>query len=792
MRRLLLRVGAGLAALALLAAVSGWLALRTSLPMLDGRVATHVLSERVSVERDDEGAVTVSGRTRTDVAFGLGYAHAQDRFFQMDLLRRAAAGELSALLGTATLDTDRELRVHRFRTVAHASVAAAPAEQRALIEAYAAGVNAGLAGLRGRPFEYLLLHADPEPWRAEDTVLAALAMFVQLQEVDGHRKIERGLLRDALPASVVAFVYGAARDWEAALDGSRSDRPALPAAADYDLAHVGKLDFEPPQRHSRSRSGAGSNNWAIGGSRTATGAALVANDMHLGLRVPNTWYHARLRVNDPTGAAVDVTGVTLPGTPLVITGSNTHLAWAFTNSYGDYQDVIRAVPDPADPGRYLTASGSQPFTRSHERILVRGGAAVELDVVGTEWGPVVYRDERGFAYALEWTAHLPAAVNLELLGIERATSVSEALAVAARAGIPAQNFVTGDAAGHIAWTIAGQIPTRRGGDASVPRASTDPEIGFSGWVGTAERPAIVDPSAGQIATANARVVGGAALATIGDGGYDRGARARQILADLAARGDRQAPPDALAVQLDDRALFLDRWHLLLVGLLDAAAVDGQPRRADLKAVLASWSGHAAVTDAAYRLVRAFRAEAERRVFFALIAPARAKSPGFRFTVPASFEGPLWTLIEERPAHLLPPGHKDWRAFLLSTVDASLAGLESECPKLADCTWGRTNTTRIRHPLSAAVPGLSGLLDMPSEMLPGDEDMPRVQGASFGASERFAVSPGHEAEAYFEMPGGQSGHPLSPYYRRGHERWARGEPPAPFLPGPPAHTLTLTP
>jgi penicillin G amidase len=792
MRRTLLRIGAGLAVLALLAVAAAWLALRASLPVLDGRVSARALGERVSIERDADGAVTVSGGTRDDVAFGLGYAHAQDRFFQMDLLRREAAGELSALLGAGTLDADRELRVHRFRAVARASLAAAAPEQRALIEAYAAGVNAGLGSLRARPFEYLLLRAAPEPWRAEDSVLAVLAMFVELQERDGHRKIERGLVRDALPESVARFVYAAARDWEATLDGSRSDGPVVPAAADYDLARVGKLDFEPPPRHTRSRPATGSNNWAVAGARTASGAALVANDMHLGIRVPNTWYHARLRVAGAHGAAVDVTGVTLPGTPAVVTGSNSHVAWGFTNSYGDYEDVIRVVPDPADAGRYLTASGSRPFTHARERILVRDGATVELDVLGTEWGPVLARDETGGGYVLEWTAHDAAAVNLDLVALERVATVADALAVAARAGIPAQNFVTGDAAGHIGWTIAGQIPRRRGGDPAAPRPSTDPEVGFAGWVAPGDRPVIVDPPAGQIATANARVVGGAALATIGDGGYDRGARAQQIQAAVAARGSQQTPRDALAVQLDDRALFLERWRRLLADLLDAGAVDGHPRRAELQATLRSWSGHAAVADPAYRLVRAFRAEVERRVFFALIAPARAKNPGFRFVVPPSFEGPLWMLLEQRPAHLLPPGHKDWPAFLLAAADAALAGLEPDCPKLADCTWGRANLTRIRHPLSPALAALGPLLDMPAEMLPGDEDMPRVQGQAFGASERFAVSPGHEAEAYFEMPGGQSGHPLSTYYRAGHERWARGEPPAPFLPGAAVHTLTLVP
>jgi penicillin amidase len=790
MQKLMLRIGAGLVLVTLLAGGAGWYTLRSSLPVVDGRRTVHELGAAVTIERDGRGVVTISASQRRDLGYALGFAHGQDRLFQMDLLRRASAGELSALLGPAALASDRQLRVHRFRAVADAAVAAASPDERALLEAYAAGVNAGAASLAVRPFEYLLLQTAPEPWRPVDTLLVAFTLFVQLQDADGHTKLQRGLVHAALPEAAAKFVYATAPEWEAALDGSHSDAPVVPAPTDYDLRRLGDLDFDPP-RHSRSRAPAGSNNWAIAGSRTASGAALVANDQHLGLHVPNIWYHARLRLAAAERAPIDVTGTTLPGVPLVLAGSNGHVAWGFTNSYGDYEDVIVAVPDPVDQGRYLTATGSRPFTHARERILIKGAAPVDLDVVGTEWGPVIGRDSSGRALALEWVAHDAAAVNLGLQGLESATSVTEALAVAARVGMPAQNFVVGDAAGHIGWTIAGRIPRRRPGDAAVPRLSTDPAVGFAGWVAAADYPRIVDPATGQIATANARAVGGAALATIGDGGYDRGARAGRIQADLLARGDRQTPSDMLALQLDDAAVFLERWRTRLLALLDAAATAGHPRRAELRAVLGSWSGRAAVDDAAYRLVRVFRAEVERRVFYALIAPARAQNPAFRFEPPLTFEGPLWMLLEQQPAHLVPPGSANWREFLLLAADAAVASLDAQCARLSECTWGRANVIRIRHPLSGAVPGLAALLDTPAEPLPGDHDMPRVLTPSFGASERFGVSPGHEDQAYFEMPGGQSGHPLSPYFRADHEAWAHGEP-APFLPGPAVHVLALVP
>jgi penicillin amidase len=785
----LLCVSGGILAVILVVVAAAWLSLAGSLPVLDGRVRSPALGFPVTIERDSRGAVTIEGSRRTDLSYAMGFAHAQDRFFQMDLLRRASAGELSALFGSATLVADRQLRVHGFRERARVAFAAGSPAERSLVEAYTAGVNAGVQSLQVSPFEYLLLHVKPQRWEPEDCFLVGLAMFLQLQEADGHSKQQRGLVRENLPETGARFVYAQSDQWNAAIDGTKLDPPRVPSPEDYDLRTLGALDFNAPVGAVDPPMAAGSNNWALAGARTATRAALVANDMHLTIRVPNTWYHIRLKL-DAGDQSVDVTGVSLPGTPLVVAGSNRHVAWGFTNSNGDFEDVVSLVPDPNDPDRYLTADGPYSFIHTKETIEVKGGNPVELDVVGTKWGPVIGKDAGGHALALEWTAHDPAALNMALVDLEGAQSVNDAVAVANRVGIPAQNFVVGDTAGHIAWTIAGKIPLRHQGDSSVPRLSTEP-IGFLGWVAPADYPRIVDPASRQIATANAPVVGGAALMTLGDGGYDRGTRAVRILSDLAANGDKQTPADQLAVQLDDAAIFLERWRNVLAAILDEQATTDHPRRAELRLALDGWSGHARVDDAAYRLVRAFRSEVEKGVFFALIAPARAKNPSFRFTPPSSFEGPLWAVVEQQPKHLLPPGSANWREFLLAAADSVVAALSAECPQLTRCTWGQANLSRIRHPLSNALPELGLLTDMPVEPLAGDKDMPRVAGPSFGASERFAVSPDHEAEAYLHMPGGQSGHPLSPYFRTEFDAWARGVA-VPFLPGIAEHRLILSP
>jgi penicillin amidase len=778
--------GVALLGALLLAALAAWLMLRASLPILDGQVLTGVRAG-VRLERDADGVPTVTAQNRDDLAFGLGYLHAQDRFFQMDLLRRAAAGELAALLGPALLPADRELRRHRFRDVARHAVANLDAPTRAVLEAYASGANAGLQALHSRPFEYWLLRVEPKPWTAEDTVLCAQAMFLQLQDSTGHLQLQRALLRATLPEPLWRFIEAGAPEWDAAIDGSSSEPPRIPDSEEIDLRSLGALPVEPPEKRAGPLDAAGSNNWAVAGSGTAHGAALIANDMHLGLRVPNTWYRARLI--ELAAEGFDEVGVTLPGTPSLVAGSNGHIAWGFTNSYGEYSKVIRLVPVSEDPDAYATAAGIKTLSYVDELIEVKGGESEHLKVAMTPWGPVMGTDWQKRPYVLDWVAHDPAALNLNILALEHAGSAAEALRLAGGFGIPGQNFLVGDAAGHIGWTIAGRLPRHSDAPPALPQLSTDRIVGFEGWLTPGESPQVIDPAEGMLWSANARVVGGDAARLVGDDGMDRGARAAQIHADLRTAPRPLAPLASLGVQLDDRAVFLERWRALLAEVIERSPGDAAAARA--RDVLARWSGHAAADDPAYRLVLEYRREVEARVFYMLVSPARREASDFEFEIPASFEGPLWRLVEARPPHLLATAYANWDA-LLAQAWVAAARLPRQCADLRSCSWGRVNAVRIAHPLSAAVPFLHGLLDMPDLELSGaHDDMPRIQGPAFGASERFSVSPGYEREGYFHMPGGESGHPLSPYYRRGFEAWAQGRP-TPLLPGPAVHELVLMP
>jgi penicillin amidase len=787
MKRWITRLLAGTFFLALAGVILAWATLHGSLPPLDGTIEAPGITARATIERDAAGIATITARTRSDLAFATGFAHGQDRYFQMDLIRRQGAGELAALVGPAAVEADRRYRFHRFRARARDQVARLSPTEREILERYAAGVNAGLASLSTKPFEYLLLKSEPEPWRPEDTVLVTYTMFLMLNDPRGTRDVRRGLVQRLVPADVYAWLYPQGTPWDAPLMGEPRARAPLPPPETYSVREY--RDEAPPAGEVGKQPLHGSNNWAVAGELTATGRAIVSNDMHLGLAAPNIYYRARLVV--PGDGGREVTGVTLPGAPFVIAGSNTRVAWGYTNSYGDWTDAVVLRPGD-EPGTYRTPEGDLPFEEYREVIQVKGAEPVEMRIRETVWGPV----DEGAGYpdgeiAVSWIAHKPEAVNLHILELEQADSVDAALDVANSMGLPPQNFVVGDAAGNIGWTIAGRIPVRTDFDPTLP-ADWSRTHGWSGWLDSTRYPRIVNPPAARIWTANARVVDGDALAVIGDGGYDLGARARQIRDSLFVR-EAFEPGDMLEIQYDDRAVFLGPWRGLLLELLDDQRTASDARLAEYRRLVEDWIPRAAPESTGYRLVRAFRLEVQARLFHGLMAPVRAEyGDGMALRLSNQFEAPMWSLLTERPDHLLPGAYDSWDDLLLAAVLQTIRHFEENyAGPLARRTWGELNTAEIRHPLSQAVPMLAGWLDMPREPLNGDVDLPKAQGPRFGASERFSVSPGDEANGLMHMPTGQSGHPLSPFYRAGHEDWVHGRP-SPFLPGPARHALNLEP
>jgi penicillin amidase len=787
-RRLLAALAVALVVLLLVIYAS----IRASLPALDGERDAPIQSA-IAIERDSLGVPSIRAETRRDVAWATGYLHAQDRFFQMDLSRRFAAGELAELFGVIALEPDRRMRIHRFRHVAQQVIERANPEERALLDAYVAGVNAGIGSLASRPFEYWLLRAKPQLWRAEDTILVVLSMYEQLNYTAFNAESSRGLVRDEVPAALYRFIYQRGTEWDAPVIGAPMQPEPIPSPDEINLRGAALAQARPFVSLDEADLLPGSNNWAVAGALTASGHALLANDMHLGLGIPNTWYRAHWQVitQTDTAAKTDMVGVTLPGVPALVAGSNGHVAWGFTNSYGDWTDLIVLREDAAHPYEYATPFGYRAFERQRETIKVKGQTDETLEVLDTIWGPVFDRDHAGRRRVAAWIAQLPEATNMTLVQLESVRDVPHALEVANHVGAPPQNFVAADERGNIGWTIMGRIPVRGSGDSSTPTDWSQPGVGWSGWLEPDRYPRILNPEGGRIWTANARVVDGEALRLIGEGDFELGARARQIRDDLR-QVKSATEADMLAIQLDDRAVLLQRWRSKLLALLDEAALAGHPARGEFRSLVEKSADAADVGSVGYRLLREWRNSVRDRVFGMLTAHARRPDadPG-EIQVAPQFEQPLWQLLSAEPAHLLSQEYASWRDLELRSLDAAIEALLEDCGTLEKCTWGKRNRVTVSHPLGRAIPLLGWLLNMPTRELPGDASMPRVQGPRFGASERFAVSPGLEAQAYFHMPGGQSGHPLSPYYQAGNDAWAEGRALA-FMPGPAEHRLNLHP
>ncbi len=805
--------------------------LRGSVPKLDGELALHGLSAPVSIQRDALGVVTIDAANQTDAMRALGFVHAQERYFEMDLMRRSAAGELAELVGPAALDLDKQHRVHRLRARALRNLETSLGDKQAMLQAYTNGVNDGLADLDVRPWPYLLLRQQPKRWSPVDAVLAGDAMYFDLQCSGATNTQELALSRiqPQIPPVLFAMLTRDGTSWDAPLMGEPRGDAVLPTADQLDLRTLAMPSVGNAARLP-AKTAVGSNNFAVSGAHTADGRAILADDMHLGLRAPNIWFRARLRYADARapGGKVDISGFTLPGVPGVVVGSNGHVAWGFTNSYVDSADWMRVTPCT---GNTHAPSGCTQVETHRETIHVAGGEATTLDVREVPWGPIMHDDADGGALALRWVAHLPNSMNFGLADFSIAADLQQLMEIADRTAMPSQNLLAVDSHGRISWRLLGALAgrtepcsaqtlietavisqtssatgdveqTQDAGKSSVH----EPLKPCAPWSAVTNRaPVEVDPASGRLWSANNRVVDGSELERIGDAGYVLGARAKQIRDGLFAK-DRFSERDLLAIQLDDRALFQQRWWTLLQS---TAKRINSPELQALANAASARPERASVDSASYRLVRAWRINVLSRIEDGLTAPAQA-ALGNDFDIPNinQIEGVAWPMVMQRPPHLLPrryascaspaQTHADfcrklsgWDALLEDSAHETGAYFAETGP-LQQRTWGERNTARICHPLARSIPLVGKRwLCMAPDQLPGDSDMPRVAGPDFGASERMVVSPGHEADGIIHMPGGQSGNPLSPFWGGGHDDWVHGSP-TPFLPGKTEYSLKLTP
>ena len=789
--------------LLLIVALGLYISLRLSLPALDGNSATYHVNAPTELSRDGLGHAVINADDIFDAAYALGFAHAQDRFFQMDLQRRAASGSLSQWVGDVALDIDKKARFHQFEKRAKAVFDYLPSKQQELLVRYAHGVNHALSEYTLPPFEYLAAGVDIKQWQPTDSILVIYSMYLDLQGT----QVELDLAREALLTTFGNDIYGfitQPSNYQAALDASEiplleAEIPQYPASLRAVINEQGserdqhseqgtgentdlntEQDASPPSaNHIKYNNTAiaraqymgtelpdiGSNNWAVTGSHTATGAGLLANDMHLGLRVPIIWYRAQLNYQE-SGSKVQVTGVSLPGIPGIVVGTNGHIAWGFTNANLDNVDWIEL--DNTTPTNTVT-----------ERIPLPDGEH-EFTFEVSEYGPV--RELNGKRYALNWVAHHPFAANLGIINFGTIKDVQKAITIGKRIAIPTQNLVIVDETGNAAWLPGGAVLDRKKAsftaikqqDATMPERAT-------------KLPMLLNPEMGRIWTANARVISAEDFKVWGDGGYALGARGQQIR-DRLFEKDTFSETDFYAIQLDNHARFLIPWQHLLYGLLNMQDIEFKPDLAYLNA----WKECACEDSVGYTLVKHFRREVIQTLFGGLLSNLDQQGVNSRSLL-RGIEPATWQLIHSQPDSWLPAGTESFDELLVDAYRrAKHKLLDKYSPVEADMetlAWGKVNTLSVEHPFASQIPLIGSMLNMRQVEGFGDTYMPAVQAPSFGASERFFVSPGHLEDAILTLPGGQSGHPLSEFFTAGFNDYATHAA-TPLLPSEPIHSRTF--
>ena len=803
-------------------------AMHDSLPQIDGTVAIAGLSAPVTVQRDAHGVPHIHAATLDDLILAQGYVTAQDRLWQMDILRRHAAGELAEILGPSLIPHDRAQRILQVRTAADRAVASLSPDQLHWFQRYAQGVNDSISAQSSHlPIEFRILRYQPAQWTPRDSILVGLAMFQDLTN-SFPQKLNREALSAKLPPELLADLYpvGSWRDHpptqpvidltnpatdftEIPLDKSQSklDKPVPYAASARDLLAL-QQTFAPFSTSSRCEGcTAGSNNWAVTGTRTASGKPLLSNDMHLNHSVPGVWYTADLHAPTPNGD-FHVAGVTLPGYPFVIVGHNDHIAWGFTNLGADVQDLyIEHTRGSGSAAEYQTPDGSwHPLLHQREVIHVRNRSDVILDIAATWHGaaatPLISAllPQEKRQISLRWTIYDPANITPSFFNIDSAIDWPSFTAAFCTFGGPAQNVVYADDHGNIGYHAAGKIPIR-GSLAQptplspVPTDALDPIHEWAGYIPFDHLPQTFDPAGGILATANARV-------TPDDYPYPITLnwappyRNERIWKLLSSR-DHLTPADMLTLQTD---VYSDLDHVIAQRL--AYAIDHSStkdkRIRQAADILRNWNGNVDATAAAPAIVDAARAA----LWLLLLNPHLGPNPGNSLRLYTWNEKPYAEeqLIMHAPARWLPARYPNWNELLTAAVSNGL--LDAHAPfDLAKWKYGQSHPVDIEHPLFSQSPLLQRIAGIRTgtgqQPQSGDATTIKQVGRSFGPSERFTADLSDLDHSTLNLVLGQSGNPSSPWFMDQWPAWYQGTTfTLPFsdsaVDAATQHTLTLTP
>ncbi len=785
--RIIGRLLAGLLVVALVAALVGaglvgsllgWVALRSQ-PQVAGTLRVAGLATPVEVIRDRAGIAHVYADTPDDLFFAQGFVHASERMWQMEVFRRVGAGRLSELFGASQLETDRFLRTLGWRRAAERDLAALDATTVRALQRYADGVNAWLAHGRGRRSLAFVVAGiqsgqgggldgyEPEPWTPLDSVAFGKLQAWSLggnYDAELFRLLADGRLGDpaltdalfpAYPDGAPTITTSAdlvraadpgasaagppapeeidAGATSAASPAGTADVPALDAREAAGLARladlgdaIGAIAGFDEAGSALGHPGVGSNNWVVAPSKSATGAALLANDPHLGVQLPSIWYMNGLHCRVVSAACpYDVAGVSFPSAPGVILGHNARIAWGATNTGPDVQDLFVETPDPANPDHYLYRGASIPFTTREETIAVAGGDPLTITVRETVHGPIlndVVEDLAGSArlYALHWTALVETDGLIgAFLRLDAAASSADVRAALRDYVAPAQNFVYADVDGNIGLQVPGRIPLRPAGDDG--RRPVDGASGTHDWTGYVpyeDLPALDNPPDGLIVTANNKPVDGAYpyhLGTEWDSGW-RATRIRQLLDEAVANGG-VTQADLSAIQLDTRLLRADDLAPALVAARPTTA-DG----AEVQRLVRAWDRRCDLDSrgcAAYEVTEWHLIRAVFDPWLGTLAATYVGSEPSRLAVRAAVADPAFPFWDD--PHTTTLETRDGR--LGAALDAAGAELRTALGTPSRWSWARVHTTVFREQTfgRSGIGILEGLFNVGPLGVPGTSD-----------------------------------------------------------------------
>jgi penicillin amidase len=808
----------GILVIFVIAAGTGiWWFVYRPLPQVDGTIVVNGLHGEVSVVRDRWGIPHIRAGSVEDMVDAQGYVMAQDRLWQMDLLRRAARGQLSEIFGSTVLSVDKKFRTLGFGRAAEREAAAASGEPRRVVEAYARGVNRFIEQHQNQlPLEFSLLQYKPQPWTPADTFVIGGYMYETLtdtweDELDRATVIERvGIDRAkdlfSPEAAMDHFIVGDPNDKK---DGSQhahsgdddeddddmeSDevikaRNLRPDAAGEDEIPSGITSMLWPVvrdflsgTNREIRHSLGSNNWVVSGAHTATGKPLLANDTHLELSVPSIWYQVHL-----TAPGWNVAGFTFPGAPLVVIGHNDRIAWGFTNNGADVQDLYMETFNPAAPDEYRVNGAWKKTQALDEVIHVKGQADEHLAVVSTRHGPLVRRDGNK-GYALRWTATEPGALSNSYNWLGAAKNWDEFRKAIKQSWGPAQNAVYADVAGNIGYVMSAKVPIRKKGHGEVPVPGDTDDYEWTGYIPFEQLPQALNPESGLIVTANARVTGPDYKPYLTDR-WEEPYRTARIFDLLQGRHDLR-PEDMLKVQNDTYSYP----HMFLAEQLSAAAKSAPPKDARAQHLireLKDWNGIASADSAEVSFLQAVR----RSLLEMILEPYLGNDTDLYEWRSMAF---LQRVLTDRPAKWLPPSYKNYDELLTAAADRAVSKLaaqtKSQRPK--DWSWKRLNSLQMLHPLGQTriLKLLFSISDKPQS---GTVYSVRAASKRHGPSERFVANPANWDDSILLITSGESGQLGSSHYTDQFSFWYEGKPIVlPFSDAAEKstrkHTLTLKP